>query len=240
MAALRASGVDVTMVRRSERPTPVAIVDLSGPEPIYRITDVGRVLHDIVPPDPPPGTRCLVVGSAVLAHQPVAGAIEALCARAPVLAIDYNVRQPSITDAAAYTARLERLSRRAGIVKASVADLAMIGEADGPAYMRRMVREGAALAVLTDGPRGAHAWSGAASASVPAPAVEVIDSVGAGDAFMAALLAALQAEDALSHEALGALGGETLECHLVMAQRVAAASCTKRGAHMPFAAELCL
>lgn len=238
-ARLAAHGVDCTAVRRAGRATPVAIVDLSGTEPRYNIADPDRVMHDTALPDLPAGTAVLAIGSAVLAQEPVAAAIEALAARAPLVAIDYNVRLPSISDLAAYRARLERISRRAGIVKVSEADLSMIGVDDAPAYLARMLAGGASLAVLTRGGDGVAAWTGGGTAVTrPALAVEVVDAVGAGDAFMAGLLASLQSRNVMTADALRTLDEPGLTNVIDEAQRVAATACTKQGAVMPDIAEV--
>lgn len=238
LARLASAGVDTTAVRVTARATPVALVDFSGAEPRYTIADPDRIMHDTVPPPLPAAITCLVVGSAVLAQQPVAIALEALALAAPLVAIDYNVRRPSITDLAGYRARLLRISRAAGIAKASVADLGMIGEHDAAGYMRGLVADGAALAVLTAGAAGAMAFTAAGEAHVPSQAVTVVDPVGAGDALMAALLARLQGDGSLSRAALAALGNAELTALLVAAQRVAAVTCSRKGAVMPMATEI--
>ena len=238
LARLRSEGVDATPVRIAGRATPVAIVDLTGPEPRYNIADPDHVMIDTALPPLPAGTTCLVIGSAVLARDPVAAAIEALARTAPLVAIDFNVRTPAITDLAGYRARLARLSRAAGIVKASTADLALLGEADPRAYMQRMVAEGAAMAVLTAGAEGAEAWTRSAHAVAPTRAVRVVDPVGAGDAFMAGLLAALAAADGLSHTRIRGLESAALGVLLDAAQAVAAVTCGRKGAVMPTSAEL--
>lgn len=243
LAELRRAGVDTRAVRRSERPTPVAVVDFSGPEPRYNIADPGRVMFDTDVPGAAI-TRfgrgaCLAIGSAVLAHEPVAQGIETLAAAAPCLAIDYNVRLPSLAFAATYLGRLERLSAGAAVVKASEADLAMLGERDAAGRMRSFVTRGAALAILTRGADGAVAFTaGGETVEVPAAPVDLRDSVGAGDAFMAGLLASLQHAAVLNHDALAGLDRTRMVAHLGAAQAAAAACCGKRGAAMPSAAEV--
>jgi fructokinase len=231
--ALDREGVDVTAVRTGDRATPVAVVDLTGEEARYSIADPGGVMHDTPLPALPRAAQCLVVGSAVLAREPVGSAIEALAATAPLLAIDYNVRPPAIVDLAAYKARLVRLSAAGGLVKASLADLDHLGERDAEGFMAGLAREGAALSVLTLGQGGAAAWTRAGAARVPAAAAAVVDTVGAGDAFMAGLLARLQGEGRLCASAMRGLGSDELAELLRHAQAVAAVTCGRRGAVMP-------
>ncbi|WP_170135055.1 PfkB family carbohydrate kinase [Acuticoccus kandeliae] len=238
LRALAVENVVTAAVRLTDRATPVAVVDLSGEEPRYNIADPDRVMNEMAPPAVPNGATCLVIGSAVLSREPVAHAIEALAATAPLVAIDYNVRPPSIHDLAGYRARLLRLSRRAGIAKASLADLEILGEKDPVAYMRDLVGSGAGLAVLTAGKDGAFAWTAAGESHVPARLGPIVDAVGAGDAFMCGLLAMLQKDGSLSYERLRHLDGETLKDLLAYAQSVAAVTCRSKGAVMPRAADI--
>lgn len=233
LAALEAEGVATEAVRRSGRATPIAVVDLSGAEPRFTIADPDNVMRASEPLPLPRGAQCLVVGSATLAQEPVASAIEALCAGAPLVAIDYNVRRPAIADLAAYRARLARLSAAGGLAKASVADLDLLHEDDPRGYMQRLVECGAGLAVLTMGAQGAMAWTAAGAARVPGRAGPIVDAVGAGDAFMAGLLVALQNAGALTRRGLSRLDGEALARLLGYARDVAVATCRVKGAVMP-------
>lgn len=68
------------------------------------------------------------------------------------------------------------------------------GEDDATAahLLERLLREGAKLAVVTRGSRGACASDGIKSCSVEAEPVDVIDTTGAGDSFIAGFLAAFK------------------------------------------------
>jgi fructokinase len=73
---------------------------------------------------------------------------------------------------------------------------------------------------------------------VPTVQVELIDTVGAGDTFQAALLTWLDEHDRLSVPALHALSVAELESALGFAARAAAVTCSRRGADMPRRNEL--
>jgi fructokinase len=68
--------------------------------------------------------------------------------------------------------------------------------------------------------------------------VTVVDTVGAGDTFQAALLTWLAENNALNAKALGALPNEALGDALAFAAQAAAITCSRRGADMPRRAEL--
>jgi sugar/nucleoside kinase (ribokinase family) len=86
----------------------------------------------------------------------------------------------------------------------------------------RVLGLGAQLVVVTLGPGGALARSRAGSARVATPHVAVADTVGAGDAFGAGLLAWLAREDRLEPHAVGELDDEALTEALRFANAVAA------------------
>ena len=106
------------------------------------------------------------------------------------MALDPNCRPPAIEDEAAYRARLGRLLERTDLLKASVEDLAWLDPgADPVAAARALLARDGAVAIVTVGPDGALVVSGGDVVEIPAVEVEVVDTIGAGDAFMGALLA---------------------------------------------------
>jgi fructokinase len=82
------------------------------------------------------------------------------------------------------------------------------------------------------GERGALAFLGKERVEVPAPRVEVIDTVGAGDSFMSALLSAMDRDNALGAEAPAPSRGE-LERWLRFAATASAITCTRKGSDPP-------
>lgn len=69
---------------------------------------------------------------------------------------------------------------------------------------------------------------------MPAPVVEVVDTVGAGDAFTAGVLAHLHHVGRLSREGVAALGVGDLARLLSYAVEIAADTCTRAGAQPPY------
>lgn len=234
VGALMDAGVDVSRVARTARMTPVAVVDMSGEEPVYNIADGDEVMRRMAFQALPQGTGILHIGSAVLAREPIASAIESLADRAPLVSIDFNVRPPSIGNLNEYRDRLMRISGKAALVKASVADLDILEIRDRVGFCRDVLASGAGLVVLTMGADGALAQSASgAIGEMPTKVAQLIDPVGAGDAFMAGLLTYLQSRNGLTREALSALSQDKLNAALAAAQRAAAAVCASQGALMP-------
>ena len=143
----------------------------------------------------PPDTRALYVGGLALRLLPGAAVLEGLMQRArqqdkALIFFDPNVRTGLGFSAAAERARVERQLALAHVVKASEDDIALL-------YPGRDWREIAAawqqmtagLIVVTLGASGAYALSsGGFAINVPAVSTDLVDTVGAGDAFAAALL----------------------------------------------------
>jgi fructokinase len=89
--------------------------------------------------------------------------------------------------------------------------------------------------VVTRGGAGAFVVTRATTVARPAPPVDVVDTVGAGDAFMSGLLDALLRRDRLRPDALAdAPWGDVLD-HAAL---VAAITCARAGANPPRRAEL--
>ncbi|MEV6695140.1 carbohydrate kinase [Micromonospora sp. NPDC051196] len=162
----------------------------------------------------------------------VADALHTARARGALISIDPNIRPGLIGTPAQARARIEHLAALAHLVKASEEDVAWLYPGRPVEDVLRHWRDlGAALAVVTLGADGALALSGTRRFRQPAPAVEVVDTIGAGDAFTAGLLAEL------SHAADG-WTDEDVAAALRYAVEVAAVTCTRAGADPPCREEL--
>ena len=95
------------------------------------------------------------------------------------------------------------------------------------------------VVLLTLGPRGAVAFTVEGETRGRARQVEVVDTVGAGDAFMAATLAQLSDLDVFRRPGPGVpVGPDDLSRLLHGAMEVAALTCERRGANPPRRQEL--
>ncbi|MBP0649500.1 hypothetical protein J8J40_20860 [Mycobacterium tuberculosis] len=155
------------------------------------------------------------------------------------MSLDPNILASLIADKPAYLARFAEMLSHAHLVKGSVEDVAwMGGAADAAATARAWSGDGRRVAMVTDGGRGATFAHGGRVAFVPAFAVDVVDTVGAGDTFQATMLARLDEMDLLAPERLATLDFAVLTEVVRFAAAAAAVTCTRRGADLPRRAEV--
>ncbi|MEZ0094765.1 carbohydrate kinase [Streptacidiphilus sp. EB129] len=143
---------------------------------------------------------------------------------------------------------VEALVAASDLVKASAEDLAWLcPDEDARTVAARWAQAGPALVVLTLGEHGALAFWRRGSCAVPPEPTRVVDTVGAGDSFMAALLSGLIRAGLLggttARARLWAAGGEAdadpgVVAALSLAARAAAITCARPGADPPTGAEL--
>jgi fructokinase len=240
------AGVDMSLVRWSDAPTPIAVVHRHDDgENTYTFYLTGTSLTDLPPeavPALPEHVWAIHVGTLGLAVDPPAAAYEALLDREAgrrAIVLDPNVRAAVFGDQTAYRVRFERLAKLADVVKLSDDDAAWIyPELDLADIPERILGLGPQLVAMTMGTLGAVAVSGDGHARVPAVPVNVVDTVGAGDSFGAALLAALVERDALEPGATRTLDDSLLKEAVEYAVTAAAITCTRRGAVPPSRAEI--
>ena len=136
-------------------------------------------------------------------------------------------------------AAVEALVARADVVKISAADLGRLYPGDPvEAVAQRWFEGGPALVVVTLGAAGSMAVAAGASVTRPAVKVDVGDTVGAGDAFVAGLLHQLCARGLLTPAGLRGLTVDDLADVLGCASEVAAVNCSRVGADPPWRIEL--
>jgi fructokinase len=152
-----------------------------------------------------------------------------------VVSFDPNIR-PSITGTGDdLRAAVSRAVAVADIVKLSSEDLDLLGDPDLPA---RWIDGGASLVVVTLGERGAWLATAAGEAERPAPIVSVVDTIGAGDSFMAGLLWSLGHGGLLDRNSLRGASIDTLARHAAFAMDCAAVTVGREGADPPWPGEL--
>ncbi len=138
---------------------------------------------------------------------------------------------------------VERLVALADVVKVSDEDLAWLHPGVAPVEIARdWLGRGPALVVVTLGGEGALAVTAAGDeVMITAPPVEVADTVGAGDSFMAGLIDGLWTAGLLGADArdrLRAVDRGTVEQVLVRCAVIAAITVSRPGANPPTTADL--
>ena len=242
----RASEVDLRFATRSDRQTTLAFVRTVGGEPQYAFYDEGTASRHwtwrsgALPFD---RIEVLHVGSTTLVEERTAAEALALvqeARRSVTISFDPNCRPNLVTDKRRYVERMAAFAAAAHIVRMSDVDFDYLYGDDLPARRAAAwLAEGARLVVITRGAAGAEAWHGTAgSVAVAAPAGPVVDTIGAGDSFQAALLFALQAMGRSQAEALAELSTDGLRRALSFAVRCAAITCSRPGADPPRRAEI--
>ncbi|MGN8050365.1 carbohydrate kinase family protein [Curtobacterium sp. 22159] len=188
----------------------------------------------------PATTALLHVGSIGAVLRPGSDAVlEAVRNRSSstLLSLDPNVR-PSITpDQDVVRAALDPLLDAADVVKTSDEDAAWLWPGlDVDAVLDELLRRDTRLAAVTLGAAGCVVATRGARVRLPAPAVDVADTIGAGDSFMSGLATAVLR----TPEALDTADGHVLERVADIALRSAAITVTRVGADPPTSQELSL
>ena len=246
LRALEAEGVGTSAVQRIAAPTTLGLVGLDAQGvPSYAFYGTGaadRQLQVGTLQSLPDGLSAIHLGSYATVVEPVATTLRRLVLREQrrtPISYDPNVRLNVEPDLARWRDTLQWMLPRVQLLKISEEDLGLLQPATAPhEFARAALAQGVALVVVTRGAEGALGWTAQAqAAAVPVP-VEVIDTVGAGDTFQAALLTWLAEHDSLAPAAMAALGAEALGEALQFAARAAAITCSRRGADLPRRAEL--
>lgn len=185
----------------------------------------------------PEATRALHVGSLGTALRPgrthVVDLVDRALEAGALVTFDPNARPRLTPDAALAWRDALEVAQRARVVKLSDEDLDfLVPGASSERVARELLAGTAELVVVTAGGAGATAFSRQAYAEVTARPVPVVDTVGAGDSFMAALVTVV-----LEH-GLAGLDEARLRGYLEAAAEVAAVTVSRRGADPPTRPEL--
>jgi fructokinase len=156
-----------------------------------------------------------------------------------VTMLDPNLRPGFIPDRDKHNDRIRRMMAMADIVKLSDEDLAWFGEPGSPEdVVRAWLDRGPKLIVVTQGSKGAVAYSRNRTVSVQPQKVAVVDTVGAGDTFNAGVLASLHEQGLLTKSAVAALSEDAIAQALTLGARAAAVTVSRAGANPPWRHEI--
>ncbi len=241
-----ASQVDLRYAVRSEHQTTLAFVRSVAGEPQYAFYDEatasrnwvyrrGSIAFEDV--------EAIHLGSTTLVNDE--GAAQALAmiddAGASVtISFDPNCRPALVRHKARYVDQMDAFAAAADIVRMSDVDFEFLyGGNDYEGRAKSLIEAGASLVVITRGIDGAQAWHGKAGVvEVRAPTIDLVDTIGAGDSFQAALLFALRALGRISSEGLIKMNPDELGRALSFASICAAFTCGRPGADPPRATDV--
>ena len=233
--------VNTGLLVRKPNPTTLSLVDVGEDgSPAYAFYGEGaadRSVERSELPTLPIDAWGVHAGSYSLAVDPVGDSLLALMEREAgrrLLTLDPNVRLNVEPDVAHWRHRIEAFVARVDLVKASDEDLALLYPGTEPGSIaRNWLAAGAGVVIVTQGQDGAEAFGSFGRVAVPATPVDVVDAVGAGDTFQAALIVGLAERGARSSGPLRALGSDDFTELLTFATQAAAIVCSRRGADMP-------
>jgi fructokinase len=238
-------GVSLQSVVRTEDPTTLALAELgaAGSVARYRFyaqgTSAAGLTSEAALAVLPERVGTLLVGTLGLVLEPMASALEAVLDRlagTALVAVDPNCRPDVIHDPAAYRRRLSWILERTDLLKVSEEDVAWLyPDRDPVEGTRALLADGPAVGVLTRGGDGAVVITADEAVAVAAPRIDVVDTIGAGDAFAGGLLAWWRER--------GLTAGDLADLDTVVegarfACRVAARTCERAGASPPYRSEL--
>lgn len=240
---LAAEGVSLTVGSTSAERTSTATATLAADGGATYTFDL---LWEM--PTVPTDATHLHTGSIAATLEPGATAVlDAVAAARPRATISYdpNVRPSLLGRAHDVRAKIEQIVGLSDVVKASQEDIDWLYAGASVAEVLRLWgRLGPSLIVITRGADGAvlDLPGSAEVTSLDAVAVSVVDTIGAGDSFMAGLLSGLFDADLLGGPgARGRLRAVNLaDVHSAVARAIAAATVTvsRAGANPPTRAEL--
>lgn len=243
-ALLKDDGVSLEYATFGPEKTTIAVADVDSDglaeyQFLVHGTSAPNLTPEMIPSDFGPGASAIHLGTLGLVLEPMAQTLEALAHREHgkrMLMLDPNVRVGLAPDAE-YRERLHHVIAESSLVKASDADLTWLYPGFRYSHAaERVLDQGVSVVVVTLGADGAFAAHRDVRIRVPAPQVRVVDTIGAGDAFGAALLAWLHDHDCISPDLQ--LSENELREALEYACLAAAITCTRAGADPPRRHEL--
>lgn len=238
------SGVDLRHVRSRSALSTLAFVHpgaTDADEPQYTFYGEGaadaQLSIDDLPDALPDDVAALHTGSIAMVREPIGGALAELMRREHphrLISFDPNVRPDLMGDPVTYRSTLERWLAHVDLVKTSQADLAWIApERSLEEIAARWLELGPQAVVITLGAAGALGVTRDDRVQIAGQSVDVVDTVGAGDAFTSGLLARLAEMGQLDREETNSIRAASLAEAMAFAAQVSAITCTRPGADPP-------
>jgi len=236
---LRSSGVQLADGSRSAVPTSTATVVLDSSSNASYEFELNCTLAQLQAS----GAQLLHTGSIAAFRSPSAQRMIEIFSAAPpsqLRSYDPNLRPVLVEDRAESIRNIQTLCSLSHVVKLSDEDAMWLYPGwDTDRVLEHLLQLGASLAVMTFGARGAEARTRTCEVMVPSLSVATVDTVGAGDAFMAGLLHALMTSRLAQQLIAGQeLDRAELEAALQVAAACAGMTVARTGANPPTLSEL--
>jgi len=238
---------------RVPNPSSLAVVSITDGIPSYAFHRSATADRQIslagLERDMPAQTELFHVGSMALIEGDDADAWEAFFAdchrRGIMTSLDPNIRPGLIADPERHRGRMRRMMQHADICKLSDEDLLWLypDRALETAIADCRADCAAALFILTMGGDGSRLFLGNPKGQIlltsPAPAIDdLVDTVGAGDTYMASILCWVLESGLTSRAALAGIDEATLAKAAARAGEAAAINCQRSGCNPPWRHEL--
>ena len=245
MQALADEGSHSAAVARVDAPTTLSLIGLDAAGvPSYAFYGHGGADRQLRPEHLAAvlTAQAFHFGSYAMVVQPVGATQRRLVEREhgrSLISYDPNIRTNVEPGLAVWRETLQWMLPRTHLLKVSDEDLGLLFPGQPiEQFAAHALAAGTPLVVVTRGAEGAVAFTARDTVALPPVATVVVDTVGAGDTFQAALLTWLAESSRLSSAALHTLDAAALQQALGFATRAAAITCARRGADLPRRAEL--
>ncbi|MDV6302026.1 carbohydrate kinase [Rhodococcus cerastii] len=249
LASLRDAGVDTTWVQRGDEPTTLAMTTLaedgSAEYSFYADGTADRLVAD--PGDLPDEISVLSFGTLSLLYEPGASMYAGLLHRAraagKLTMLDPNIRPAAIDStsgditADGFRDRFRSWLPSIDILKVSEDDSFWLGLGTQGTTVDDWLAAGVTAVVMTRGGDGISVFTASEEITVPGVAVDVVDTIGAGDTVHGALLSFLQEETIITSNAVKEMSKEDWREALEFAAKAAAITVSRPGADPPWASE---
>ena len=234
---VKQSGVQLVSGSMTAQRTPTALATLDANGSAQYVFDIDWQLAGTPEVAPPLVAH---TGSIAAVLEPGCRATAALLDAyhpSATVTFDPNVRAALIEDADVARGRIDRWIERCDVVKASDEDMRWIDPNRSPEQIAQTwLSLGPSIVAVTMGDQGAFAMCAAGTVRVQALSVNVVDTVGAGDAFMTGLIDALWSLDVLGAERrpqLAQIGLDALTAVVQTAALSSALTVARAGADLP-------
>ena len=242
---LEDASVDHGFCIRSDRPTTLAVVDLSDGDATYTFYDegsAGRMVKAGNMPSISDNVSTLLFGGISLIPEPCGQAYEELLIKNSadhIIYLDPNIRFNFIDDETKHRKRIKRMIAHSDIVKVSDEDLSWIEpKLDHRTVIQQWLEGVTSIVLLSRGSDGSEAYSKTGVVKADVIEIEVVDTVGAGDTFSAGFLASLNNQTELTKTAINSLNVSTIQFALEYANKAAAITASRKGANPPWLNEM--